>query len=401
MQNNKIGIIGLGKLGLPMLAAFISKGFDVIGYDTNTNLINKLIKKKNPYFEKGINEVIDVDDKWKKRFFANLKIFSKDPEYFFFVTPTPSDNDIFDIQYLRSALINSAKELEDSSKQIVFIICSTVNPGDTEILEKEVKKNNKNINLIYSPEFIALGSVFDDMLNPDVVILGGNDESSINKVFNIYSKLYNSYPEFHRLNFFEAEVSKIAINSFATMKISFANMIGTFVDSKSKSRLSAQKTLNAIGGDSRIGRKYFKYGVSYGGPCFPRDNKALIFHLKSNGVPSDLPLATDKINNEILNLWKKKILRQKYDAVILLGLAYKHDTDYENESFMIDLGNKLINKINVYYHDKNINFPKFQFIEPSNIKKLLDKHNKILLLKNYGQFNIGNSPKINVVEIWS
>lgn len=72
-----------------------------------------------------------------------------------------------------------------------------------------------------------------------------------------------------------------------------------------------------------------------------------------------------------------------------------------NKIGIIGLGNKLINKINVYYHDKNINFPKFQFIEPSNIKKLLDKHNKILLLKNYGQFNIGNSPKINVVEIWS
>ena len=274
MKNNKIGIVGLGKLGLPMLAAFISKGFDAIGYDINTNLINRLSNRKNPYFEKGVDEIIDVDDKWKKRFFTNLKKFTKDLENFFFIVPTPSENDIFNIQYLRLALINTAKELKDSSKQIIFIITSTVNPGDTEILEKEIKEYNKNINLIYSPEFIALGSVFSDMLNPDIVLLGGNDEFSLDKVFNIYSKLYNSYPEFHRLNFFEAEVSKIAVNSFVTMKISFANMIGTFVDSKSKSRLSAQKALNAIGGDSRIGRKYFKYGVSYGGPCFPRDNKA-------------------------------------------------------------------------------------------------------------------------------
>ena len=63
-----------------------------------------------------------------------------------------------------------------------------------------------------------MGSVFSDMLNPDIVLLGGNDEFSLDKVFNIYSKLYNSYPEFHRLNFFEAEVSKIAVNSFVTMK---------------------------------------------------------------------------------------------------------------------------------------------------------------------------------------
>lgn len=401
MKNNKIGIVGLGKLGLPMLAAFISKGFDAIGYDINTNLINRLSNQKNPYFEKGVDEIIDVDDKWKKRFFTNLKKFTKDLEHFFFIVPTPSENDIFNIQYLRSALINTAKELKDSSKQIIFIITSTVNPGDTEILEKEIKEYNKNINLIYSPEFIALGSVFSDMLNPDIVLLGGNDESSLDKVFNIYSKLYNSYPEFHRLNFFEAEVSKIAVNSFVTMKISFANMIGTFVDLKSKSRLSAQKALNAIGGDSRIGRKYFKYGVSYGGPCFPRDNKALSFHIKSHGLSSDLPLATDKINNEILNLWKKKILLQKYDAVILLGLAYKQGTDYQGESFMIDLGNKLIHKVDIYYHDKNINYPKFQSIEPSKIKKLLKKYNKLLLFKNYGQFNFENSPKIDVVEIWN
>ena len=401
MKNNKIGIVGLGKLGLPMLAAFISKGFDAIGYDINTNLINRLSNRKNPYFEKGVDEIIDVDDKWKKRFFTNLKKFTKDLENFFFIVPTPSENDIFNIQYLRLALINTAKELKDSSKQIIFIITSTVNPGDTEILEKEIKEYNKNINLIYSPEFIALGSVFSDMLNPDIVLLGGNDEFSLDKVFNIYSKLYNSYPEFHRLNFFEAEVSKIAVNSFVTMKISFANMIGTFVDSKSKSRLSAQKALNAIGGDSRIGRKYFKYGVSYGGPCFPRDNKALSFHIKSHGLSSDLPLATDKINNEILNLWEKKILLQKYDAVILLGLAYKQGTDYQGESFMIDLGNKLIHKVDIYYHDKNINYPKFQSIEPSKIKKLLKKYNKLLLFKNYGQFNFENSPKIDVVEIWN
>ena len=188
---------------------------------------------------------------------------------FFLIVPTPTNNDIFEISYLEKALSELSHKLDKLNKTAIITVTSTVNPGDCDkMINKHLK--NKNISLVYSPEFIALGSVLQDMLNPEIVLLGGNDDQALDRVFSIYTRLYNSYPEYHRLSFLEAEVAKISVNSFVTTKISFANMIGSYVEKKTQDRTSAQRVLNAIGGDTRIGRKYFKYGTSFGGPCFSK-----------------------------------------------------------------------------------------------------------------------------------
>jgi len=398
---DKIGIIGLGKLGLPMLSAFVKQNFNPIGFDINKELVNILKERKNPYKEPGIQDIIDNDRLWPKRFYDDLSNFISKVDTVFLIVPTPTKNKIFDKKYIVDSLKNICKILRKTKQNLTIVITSTVNPGDCDNFQKFVNKECKNlISIVYSPEFIALGSVLADMLSPDSVLLGGENENSINNVFSIYQRLYKSYPEFHRLSFFEAETAKIAINTFITTKISYANTIGSFIESATNSRKSAQNVLDAIGADSRIGRKYFKYGVSYGGPCFPRDNRALGEHLKKFKIPSFIPEATDKFNNFLVDYWVNKIKKENYDAIVIIGIAYKSGTDFLEESFMIKMS-------------KNLKIPKFFFDnyveEQKSMIKLdethfihLNKFKKVLVMKNYGHLCFDKRLKnLNFVDIWN
>jgi UDPglucose 6-dehydrogenase len=406
MHKEKIGIIGLGKLGLPMLSAFVDRGFDVIGYDINEQLISALKHKKNPYKEPGIENISSSDLKWSSRFYSNLNDFILLADIIFLIVPTPTKDEIFDISFLRSALENINVFAKKNNKKITCVITSTVNPGDCDNLQKELGKIGEegfSLTLVYSPEFIALGSVLRDMLNPDIVLLGGENGEALDKIFSIYSRLYKTFPEFHRLTFFEAETAKIAINTYVTTKISFANMVGVFVESATGSRESSQKVLNAIGGDSRIGRKYFRYGVSYGGPCFPRDNRAFSAHLKLMKINSDLPAATDSMNDFILQYWLRRIKSESFDALVIVGLAYKAGTDFLEESFMLKLGHLLIDKVAVFFVDDLIDSSDGLIkITDSSYLKYLSPYKKILVLKNYGNCDFSEKMgDITIVDVWN
>lgn len=397
--NDKIGIIGLGKLGLPMLSAFIKRGFNPIGYDINQDLINLLQNKKNPYNENGLQDIIDNDKEWENRFYSKLNLFIQKISTVFLIVPTPTKNKIFDISFLDNALSNIANEIKQSKQEkLNVVITSTVNPGDCENF---YSKYSAFFNLVYSPEFIALGSVLQDMLHPDVVLLGGKDVVSIDKIFSIYNRLYESHPEYHRLNFIEAETAKIGINTFVTTKISYANSIGMFIENATDSRESAQRVLDAIGGDSRVGRKYFKYGVGYGGPCFPRDNRALGWHLEKSNIPSFIPKATDDLNNAVIDYWINKIKIKSYDAIVSIGIAYKPNTDFIEESFMIKLLSSL--NIPVFYSDDLVNnLNKIEKITLENHFEKLKDFKNVGVLINYGKFCFDNSLKnLDLINIWN
>ena len=397
--NDKVGIIGLGKLGLPMLCAFIKRGFNPIGYDINLKLIETLKQGKNPYKEDGLEQVIEYDDGWHNRFYSDLDNFLSKVNLIFLIVPTPTKNDIFDCSYVGSSLQQINHYLKSKKQNITVVITSTVNPGDCSNLS--LKYERENLHLVYSPEFIALGTVLRDMLNPDIVLLGGNNIDALDKVFSVYSRLYKSHPEYHHLNFFEAEVAKIAINSYVTTKISYANTIGMFVEKNTHSRESSQRVLDAIGGDSRIGRKYFKYGVSFGGPCFPRDNKALAKHLEDNSVPSNIPRSTDLVNDSILDYWKEKIKNNHYDALVVIGIAYKPGTDFLEESFMI----KLVNSVSIktfFYDDLVLDINKSMKITHKNHQSLLKSFKKVLVLNNYGSFKFSSKlENLTIIDIWN
>lgn len=397
--NEKVGIIGLGKLGLPMLAAFIDRGFSVRGYDIDDSLVKELTGRHIRYDEPGLKTIMDNDPEWEARFYSSFSDFLEGLDVLFLIVPTPTVNDVFDRSYIESTLTELRDSLLNFDENVTVVITSTVNPGDTRYLYNKYFNGSK-VDLVYSPEFIALGSVLKDMLHPEVVLLGGGSDTALDTVFRIYSHLYLTYPEFHRLSWLEAEVAKIALNSYVTMKISFANMIGAYVKNITSDDSSPKRVLDSIGGDSRVGRKYFKFGGGFGGPCFPRDNRALSKHLHDADIEPFIPSATDQTNDFMINFWVAKIRESNPDAIIFVGVAYKEGTDFIEESFILKLNAILQDHYQTYYIDDKCTVPYLKRLTASSQNKEIECHDSILAVVNYGDCSFISHKELKVLSLW-
>ncbi len=156
---------------------------------------------------------------------------------------------------------------------------STVMPGDIEgifipaLEASSGKKLKKDFGVCYVPQFIALGSVIENILYPDMVLIGESDPKTGKDIQTIYEIITANYPKLIRTNFTNAEIAKLTINAYITNKISFANTIGEICHNTRDA--DARVVLKVVGSDSRIGEKCLNPGLSFGGPCFPRDNLAL------------------------------------------------------------------------------------------------------------------------------
>ena len=167
---------------------------------------------------------------------------------------------------------------------------------------------------------------------PDMVLIGEEEKEAGDLLAEISLSIVKNTPQVMRLTLSEAEICKIAINSFVTTKISFSNQISEICEMTNGA--SAQRVLSAIGADSRIGRSYLNAGTGFGGPCFPRDNRAFRKYANSIGVDADLSIATDSINvrqdQRIIRLIEGKVAPGS--KILVVGLSYKPDTDVIEES---------------------------------------------------------------------
>ncbi|MEM4406467.1 MAG: nucleotide sugar dehydrogenase [Nitrososphaerota archaeon] len=343
----QFSIVGLGKLGASMAAAMASKGSRVIGVDVNRRTVEAINAGHAPVQETGLEELIAIN---RERIRATLDhreaILNSDVT--FVVVPTPSDErGAFSLQYAARAFHEIGCALRDKDDYHLVVLTSTVLPGSTRfgllpILEKESGKTvGRDFGLCYSPEFIALGSVIRDFLNPDFVLIGEYDERSGALLEACYRQILENNAPCYRMSIENAELAKIAVNSFVTMKITFANVLADLCERLPGGDVDA--VTSAIGADSRIGHKYLKGALGYGGPCFPRDNIALGFIARALGSQFEQAEVTDRINR---SLPKRivEILRpfvRKDTTVAILGLAYKPFSHVVEESQSIHLARML------------------------------------------------------------
>ena len=139
-------------------------------------------------------------------------------------------------------------------------------------MENRELKNNDDFAFIYNPYFVALGDVIKGLENPDMVLIGCENFYARQKILDLYKTIYD-FEKYTLLNFGEAELTKLLV-TFLTLKISFSNMTKDLAEKMNN--IDPKKILNAIGSDSRIGKKYMQPGGPFSGPCFPRDNQALL-----------------------------------------------------------------------------------------------------------------------------
>lgn len=350
---SKYSVIGLGKLGACTAACFASKGFEVIGVEINKDFVDAINNGKAPVYEPKLQELItSAKDRLKATQDYNEALLNSDIT--FLIVPTPSRQDgHFSDRYLKDALKHLAMALKGADKEYhLFVITSTVSPGTIEeslipLIESiSGKKLNKDFGVCYNPEFIALGSVITDFLNPDLVLIGESHKFAGDQLVEIYNRVCENQPHIARMSIVSAEITKISLNSYVTMKISFANTLANICEAIPGADIDA--ITGALGADKRISPYYLKGGLSFGGPCFPRDNKAFSAFAEKQGYDTVLAKATDQVNQFQIDHLVKKVLEHIPDDnnkdVSVLGLAYKPSTQVIEESPAIKLIEELLKK---------------------------------------------------------
>jgi UDPglucose 6-dehydrogenase len=333
-----ISVIGLGKLGASMAAAFASRGLNVVGVDVNQQSIDAVNEGRAPVQETQLDETISANS---ERIRATLShedaVLNSDIS--FVIVPTPSDErGSFSLQYAEWAFRELGKAIGKKPAYHNVVLTSTVLPGSTRqalipILEAESgKKAGRDFGVCYSPEFIALGSIINDFLNPDFTLIGEFDERCGEQLESIYSRVVLNGASSARMSLENAELTKISINTYVTTKITFANMLAEICEKIPGGNIDV--VTNALGMDTRIGRKYLTGSIGYGGPCFPRDNVALSFIAEELGVKASLAETTDTMNRAITEKISQKVLPKirKGATVAVLGLSYKPFSHVTEES---------------------------------------------------------------------
>jgi UDPglucose 6-dehydrogenase len=183
--------------------------------------------------------------------------------------------------------------------------------------------------------------VINGLLEPDLVLIGESDPQSGAALEQLY-KIYNrNSPRIARMSIVSAELTKISLNSYITMKISFTNQLRLIAARHPKADIHVM--LDALGSDSRIGKKYLRAGLSYGGPCFPRDNRLLAYTARQVGLEAPLAEASDRVNERTKEELVEKVqeMASPGDLVAILGLTYKPDTYITEEAAGLFLAQQL------------------------------------------------------------
>lgn len=328
-MKKKISIFGVGRLGLSFGLLLNSRGYDVLGCDVNDKYVESLKDKTFVSNEPGINELLREST---MIFCRETMIAFNYSEIIFVFVQTPS-NDAGSYNHKHIEQIISKIEANNITGKTIIIGC-TVMPGYCESLQKRLEP--LNISVVYNPEFIAQGSIIHGLKNADIVLIGGKVHPIL---YEIYTNIMSVPPLFKTLSLSGAEIAKISINCFLTLKIAFANMIGEII-TNSGQEYNINNILDAIGSDSRIGKKCLSYGFPAGGVCLPRDQKALNYHAYHVGVHTKythaIDIENDRHSDYLFSYYTKKN-PDKSVPFLFSYISYKKGTDILTRSYQLKL----------------------------------------------------------------
>src|SRR5258707_4636912 len=306
----KVSVCGLGKLGACIAATLAARGFEVVGVDIDPEKVRRVNSGLPPVEEPLLAETITAGRQRLRATQDAREAVATDAS--FFIPPSPSLPDgSFSNEYLLKTMQPIAKAVREAGKKGHLFVCSsTTTPAAMDqvlipMLEKETGwRCGTDFGVCYNPEFIALGNVINGLLEPDMVLIGESDAKSGQALEQLYKKYNRNTPRIARMSIISAELTKISVNSYITMKISFTNQVRLIAERFPKADIHA--ALDAIGSDSRIGKKYLRAGLSYAGPCFPLANRLLAYTARQVGLEAPLAEASDRVNE----LTKQKLLER-------------------------------------------------------------------------------------------
>jgi UDPglucose 6-dehydrogenase len=345
----KASVVGLGKLGAPLLAVLASRGLEVCGIDLNPEAVTQVASGIAPVQEAQLQELITAH-KARIRATSDWQSAIGDSDITYVLVPTPSGADgAFRNDHLLAAIDKIGAVLKRKPGYHLVVVNSTTMPGslDGPVRERleavSGKRVGPDLGLCYNPEFVALGSVIHDLLHPDFVLIGESDARAGEMLEEVCRQIVGDTVPISRMSFVNAELTKISVNAYVTTKISFANMLGEICDGLAGA--DADVVTAALGQDTRIGGRYLRGATGFGGPCFPRDTVAFATMARQIGVAASLVNATQAINERQLAR-VQDIVTARTDAadrIAVLGLAYKPGTGVVEHSQGLMLAAALVN----------------------------------------------------------
>ncbi|AWR93952.1 UDP-glucose dehydrogenase family protein [Acidianus brierleyi] len=320
----KIGIVGLGIVGLSTGVVLAEQGHKVVGIDIDENRVQGLNCKRSPIYDPGLQEMIEKN-------FNNLKFTTdysslSDVDVVFITVSTPTVNGKIYLGYV----FDAAKKMKEYLSDSIVVIKSTVVPGTARKVKDIVGEN-----VVVNPEFLKEGSAILDTKSPDRIVIGSENEKAGDIVEGLWRFTGSTIL---RTSLEEAEMIKYAANSFLAVKISFINEIANLCE---RIGCDVNVIANAIGMDKRISPYFLKAGIGWGGSCFPKDTLAITSFAREVGERLRIIEAAIEVNEErpkrVVNLLEGLLGSIKDKRVCVLGVAFKPDTDDTRESIALKI----------------------------------------------------------------
>ena len=318
----KIGVVGLGYVGLVTAAVLANHDNEIIGIDVSAERVNKLNSHNLPIFEPELGN--RIDSAGSRSMFSTDYSDLTECSGVFICVPTPNNETGIDLSFVVAA----AKEISKVVPNSALIIKSTVTPGTARLIN-----NLTGMKVTSNPEFTREGSAVYDTEHPDRIVIGGNDPQVCRDIWK-----FTNAPAIITTNE-NAELIKYASNAFLATKITFINQIADLCEKipGADVKIVAQ----GIGFDHRIGKEFLNAGLGYGGSCFPKDTIALHSYANNKDVKLDIVDSVIRYNSDRINQLVEKIIRLAGDLndrnICVLGLSFKDNTDDLRESRSIAL----------------------------------------------------------------
>lgn len=395
----KIGVVGLGFVGLSLTSVLSSKGYDTVGIDINKDKCKKISNGISPFFEPKLEKILKNGLKKKLKISNDFSLINN-CDFLFVTVGTPQNtNGSIDLSIIKKAISTIGESLKKNKKKPIIFVKSTITPGTMKkiilpILEKKSnKKAGKDFGLISNPEFLQESSAIKDTKFPHVVVLGGYQTKFMKKAKMFFMKLHPNVPIIIT-NHETAEMIKYANNSFLATKISFINQLSNICQKIPGANID--DIAKTIGLDPRIGKLFLNAGPGYGGSCLPKDMKALINFANISGINPILLNAVEEVNTkqlkQIIALTKQKLVNLSSKKITILGTAFKPDTDDIRDSIAIELIKKLLKmKPKIIIHDpkamkntKRIFEDKISYAK--TIEDALSKSHCVIIMTQWKQY---------------
>jgi UDPglucose 6-dehydrogenase len=352
-----IAVVGTGYVGLVTGACLADLGHNVTCVDVNLQRIQDLKAGKVPFHEPGLPEVVQRNTSAKRLAFGtDLAASAKAAAVAIIAVGTPSKPDgSADLSFVMQAARDVAAS---AAKGLALILRSTVPPGTGDQVQDLLRSQGRNdIEVVNAPEFLAEGTAVKDFQHPDRLVFGGSPAAA-----QAVSRLWDGIrPEAkrHIVDRRTAELCKYAANTFLAARVSLINEVANLCDAVGA---DVRAVSEIVGQDTRIGAKFLRPGIGYGGSCFPKDVQAITTVAKSVGLRMPVAEATEATNNE---QWRKvhaKALRilgdVKGKTVAILGIAFKPETDDTRYAPGLKLAKALADAgANVRMHDPVAKLP--------------------------------------------